>query len=178
MSILWGTPGTIGRRVWAIVKPLSGRSARQTSLSPFDSGFFPVFWWDVTRGLLFYYFQTRRLLSLSLFYSLFFRSFLFSTWLNWAWQCWKRKKKLLQTHVGPSTLLDAHKSLAYVFLCPFHPPPPPLEGLAAVYQLLVYPCWMNFGGSLVTCFFLVDFSSCFLYEIFVLDEQDRAHCGR
>ena len=71
MSILWGTPGTIGRRVWAIVKPLSGRSARQTSLSPFDSGFFPVFWWDVTRGLLFYYFQTRRLLSLSLSFILF-----------------------------------------------------------------------------------------------------------
>ena len=32
-----GYAGTIGRGVWAIVKPLSGRNARQASLSPFDS---------------------------------------------------------------------------------------------------------------------------------------------
>lgn len=31
-----GYTGTIGRRVWAIVKALSGWNARQTSLSPFD----------------------------------------------------------------------------------------------------------------------------------------------
>ena len=30
-----GYTGTIGRGVWAIVKPLSGLNARQTSLSPF-----------------------------------------------------------------------------------------------------------------------------------------------
>lgn len=37
-----GYTGTIGRRVWAIVKALSGWNARQTSLSPFDSGFLVV----------------------------------------------------------------------------------------------------------------------------------------
>lgn len=84
-----GYTGTIGRGVWAIVKPLSGRNARQTSLSPFDS-------WLLGRREkpcappLFYYFQTRRLLLLSpLLFSFF-------SWLNWAWRLKKKKENMLQ----------------------------------------------------------------------------------
>ena len=88
-----GYTGTIGRRVWAIVKPLSGRNARQTSLSPFDSSFSLVVVERNAGTIILLFSNTSPPLLSLVFFPFFF--FFFSTWLNWAWQCWKLKKKVV-----------------------------------------------------------------------------------
>lgn len=78
-----GYTGTIGRRVWAIVKALSGWNARQTSLSPFDSGFLVVV--KRTRGPWLHYFIIFKHVAFSSTRTPCFLSSFF-TRPNWAWR--------------------------------------------------------------------------------------------